>query len=185
VSVQTAAEPFGLPQSSERPTGRSAWLLVIGSSIVCVAIALVSGTHIALVLVTVPIVVTLIFQSPKTMVVVLPVWMVMLGLVRRLTPGGGNITLSGDPVLLIGPIIILVLFGIAVNRGALRNRTAFANVVLALCVVAFLEAFNPKQGSLLTGLAGMSRASPECCSSSSPCSRSGSDASCSTRRTRC
>lgn len=144
-----------LAPSGAGPTGRSAWMLVISSATVCILIALASGTHIALVVVTVPIVVTLIFQSPRTMLVVLPVWMVMLGLVRRLTPGGGNITFSGDPVLLIGPVIILVLFGIAVSRGALQNRTRFSNVVGCLGIVAFLEAFNPKQGSLLTGLGGM------------------------------
>jgi hypothetical protein len=129
--------------------------LVIVSAMVCIFIALASGTHIGLVLVTVPIVVALIFQSPKTMLVVLPVWMVMLGLVRRLTPGGGNITLSGDPVLLIGPIVLLLLFAVAVSRGALHDRTRFANVVGVLGIVAFLEAFNPEQGSLLSGLGGL------------------------------
>jgi hypothetical protein len=142
-------------EQSAGPTGRSAWTLVISSTAVCIFIALASGTHIGLVLVTVPIVVALIFQSPKTMLVVLPVWMVMLGLVRRLTPGGGNITLSGDPVLLIGPICLLLLFAVAVSRGAFSDRTRFANVVGVLGAVAFLEAFNPKQGSLLAGLGGM------------------------------
>lgn len=137
------------------PTGKSAWLLVLSATAVCLFIALASGTHLGLVIVTLPIIVALIFQSPMTMLISLPVWMVMLGLVRRLAPGGGNIGISGDPVLLIGPIVIILLFVIAMSRGAFQNRTRFANAVAILGAVAFLEAFNPKQGSLVTGLAGM------------------------------
>jgi hypothetical protein len=130
-------------------------MLVGISTTVCIFIAIASGTHIGLVVVTLPIIVALIFQSPRTMLTVLPVWMVMLGLVRRLTPGGGNITFSGDPVLLIGPVIILLLFGIVVSRGGLQDRTRFANCVGVLSIIALLEAFNPKQHSLLTGLGGL------------------------------
>jgi hypothetical protein len=155
VSVQAPAPVVDAPEDQGGPTGRSAWMLVICAAAVCIFIALASGTHIGLVLVTVPIVVAIIFQSPKTMLLVLPVWMVMLGLVRRLTPGGGNVTFSGDPVLLIGPIVLLLLFTIAVSRGAFQDRTRFANVVGALGIVAFFEAFNPKQGSLLAGLGGL------------------------------
>lgn len=149
------SETLLLPTDDQRPTGRSAWALVGISTTVCIFIALASGTHIGLVVVTLPIIVALIFQSPRTMLTVLPVWMVMLGLVRRLTPGGGNVTFSGDPVLLIGPIIILLLFGIVVSRGGLQNRTRFSNCVGVLAIIALLEAFNPKQHSLLTGLGGL------------------------------
>src|ERR1039458_4258803 len=95
------------------PQGRSAWVLVVVASIGCIAIALASGTHIGLVLITLPIVIAMVWQSPRTMVAIMPVWMVMLGLVRRLTPGGGNVTFSGDPVLIIGPVVFLLLFSAA------------------------------------------------------------------------
>lgn len=149
----SALAPGGEAQSG--PKGRSAWVLVIVAAGVCLFIALASGTHVGLVVITLPIIVAVIFQSPKTMLLGLPVWMALLGLVRRLTPGGGNITLSGDPVLLIGPIILLLLFGISVSRGGLQERTRFANAVGALGIIAFVEAFNPKQGSFLTGLGGL------------------------------
>src|ERR1019366_699483 len=60
-----------------------------------------------------------------------------------------------DPVLIIGPIVILLLFFVAASRGAFQNRSRFATAVGALSVIALLEAFNPKQGSLLTGLGGL------------------------------
>ncbi len=155
VSADGLALPTPDEQVSTGPKGRSAWFLVVCSAGACLFIALASGTHVGLVVITVPLVVAVIFQSPKTMVLSLPVWMVMLGLVRRLTPGGGNVTLSGDPVLLIGPIILLILCWIAASRGAFRDRTPFASAVGAMCLLAFLEAFNPKQGSFLTGLTGL------------------------------
>ncbi len=147
--VATSADSLG------RPTGRSAWLLVLSATFVCLFIAVASGTHLGLVVIGLPLIVALIFQSPTTILISMPVWMVMLGLVRRLTPGGSNIGISGDPVLLIGPVVLILLFAIAANRGALRDRTRFANAVGALGILAFFEAFNPKQGSVLAGLAGL------------------------------
>jgi len=137
------------------PQGRSAWVLVATASAACIGIAIASGTHLGLVLIVLPVFIAIVFQSPKTMIGILPIWMVLLGLIRRLTNGGGNITFSGDPVLIIGPIVILLLFFVAASRGAFENRTRLANAVGALGVIALLEAFNPKQGSLLTGLGGL------------------------------
>jgi hypothetical protein len=154
VQPDVTAEPSTL-LVEQPPQGKSAWFIVIVAASACLLVSVAAGTHIGLVLVTLPIVVALVWQSPRTAVTVLPVWMVMLGLVRRLTPGGGNITLSGDPVLLIGPIIILLLFFTALARGGFQNRTRLASVVASFSALAFVEAFNPKQGSLLTGLSGL------------------------------
>ena len=155
MSVQPIQGEVGIAQGEPAPQGRSAWLLVILASTGCIGIAIASGTHIGLVLVTLPIVIALVWQSPRTMIAVMPVWMVMLGLVRRLTPGGGNITFSGDPVLIIGPVVFLLLFIVAASRGGLSNRSRFATVVGWFCILAFLEGFNPKQGSVFTGLGGI------------------------------
>ena len=144
-----------IPAPEQTPRGLSAWALVVVAGLGCIAIALFSGTHLGLVMVVIPIVVAMTWQSPRTMIALMPVWMALLGLVRRLTPGGGNVTFSGDPVLLIGPIVIVLLFVISLSRGGARDRTRFATVVAGLSAVAFLEAFNPKQGTLLTGLGGL------------------------------
>jgi hypothetical protein len=137
------------------PQGRSAWFIVATSSAACIGIALASGTHLGLVFIVLPAFVAIVWQSPRTMIAILPVWMVLLGLIRRLTPGGGNITFSGDPVLIIGPIVILLLFFVAASRGAFEHRSRFATAVGALGTIAFFEAFNPKQGNLLAGLGGL------------------------------
>ncbi|HUD70034.1 MAG TPA: hypothetical protein VMQ40_07325 [Acidimicrobiales bacterium] len=137
------------------PQGRSAWVIVVSASVACIGIALASGTHLGLVLIALPVFIAIVWQSPKTMVGILPVWMVLLGMLRRLTPGGSNITFSGDPVLIIGPIVILLLFFVAASRGAFEHRSRFATAVGALSVIALFEAFNPKQGNLLAGLGGL------------------------------
>jgi hypothetical protein len=155
MSVQPVGVAGGSDQDATLQRGRSAWLLVIVAAAACVGIALASGTHVIALLITLPLVVAITWQSPRTMVAVLPVWMAMLGIVRRLTPGGRNVTLSGDPILLIAPIVLVILFFVAVNRGALRDRTRLATIVGLFGILALVEAFNPRQGSLLTGLTGL------------------------------
>jgi hypothetical protein len=137
------------------PQGRSAWFIVATASAACIGIALASGTHLGLVLIVLPAFIAIVWQSPKTMIAILPVWMVLLGLLRRLTPGGSNVTFSGDPVLIIGPIVILLLVFVAASRGAFQHRSRFATAVGVLGTIAFFEAFNPKQGNLLSGLGGL------------------------------
>ena len=141
----------GTPQ----PRGRSAWFIVATASAACIGIAVASGTHLGIVLIVLPVFIAIVWQSPKTMIAILPVWMVLLGLIRRLTPGGVNITFSGDPVLIIGPVVILLLFFVAASRGAFERRTRFASAVGVLSVIALFEAFNPKQGNLQAGLGGL------------------------------
>jgi hypothetical protein len=155
MSLQPAASLGGPGPDSPPQQGRSAWFVVACAGIGCIVVALASGTHIGLALIALPIAVALVWQSPRTMIAVLPVWMVLLGVLRRLVAGGGNVTFSGDPLLIIGPLIIFLLFVLAVSRGALRERTRLANVVLFFSILAVLEAFNPKQGGVLTGLGGL------------------------------
>ncbi len=153
--VDAATDAAAGALATDAPQGRSAWFVVVVASGACLLVSFAAGTHIGLASITIPIVIAMVWQSPRTALAVLPVWMVMLGLVRRLTPGGGNVTLSGDPVLIIGPLIIFLLFCTAASRGAFQNRTRFSTAVGAFAFLAFIEAFNPKQGSLLTGLAGL------------------------------
>jgi hypothetical protein len=106
-------------------------------------------------MIAIPVVVALAWSNPQAMLVILPVWMVAMGLIRRLTPGGGNVTFSGDPVLIIGPAALLIMW-LAVSTAREPGRlTPLARTVLIFNVLAFVEAFNPKQGSLLTGIGGL------------------------------
>ena len=82
------------------------------------------------------------------------IWFSVLGLVRRLLDVVSTPT-SADPVLLVGPLAMIALVTIAAERGAFRQRTRLASAVLALNVLTILGAFNPIQGSLTGGLAGL------------------------------
>jgi hypothetical protein len=82
------------------------------------------------------------------------VWLSVLGLVRRLLDVVSPAS-SADPVLLIGPLAMIALVVVASEHGAFRRRTRLANAVLALNVFTILGAFNPLQGSLKSGLAGL------------------------------
>jgi hypothetical protein len=94
-------------------------------------------------------------QTPRRALYGLVIWLAVLGLVRRLTTSfGSTIGPLGDPLLLIGPLLLVALFLMAVRRGALRDLTTFSKLVLAFTVVLALSAVNPLQGGLSVGLAG-------------------------------
>jgi hypothetical protein len=84
----------------------------------------------------------------------LVVWLTALGFLRRVL----NVispTPHADPLLLVGPLAIVILFIAAARRGAFEKRSRLASAVLALNALALVGAFNPLQGSLTTGLAGL------------------------------
>ena len=135
-------------------SGRSAWFFVAVGAIGSVSVSLIAGSHLILAIVVIPMMIAVAWSNPVAMMSLLPVWMVLLGFVRRFTPGGGNITFSGDPVILVGPIAILIMVFAAYQSGRLR-LTPLARAVLAFNILSLVEAFNPGQGSLLTGLGGL------------------------------
>jgi hypothetical protein len=93
-------------------------------------------------------------SSPRLTLYSLVAWLVALGLVRRLLTTFGTSGPFGDPLLLVGPVLLLALFFIAVERGVLREHTRLSRAVLALTVVLALSAANPLQGGLTVGLSG-------------------------------
>lgn len=92
--------------------------------------------------------------APRATLYALVVWLVALGLVRRVltgyVPGDGV-----DPLLLLQPIAVGALVVVAAMRGAFRDRTRLSNAVLLLSFLAVLGALNPLQGSFLAGAAGL------------------------------
>ncbi len=93
---------------------------------------------------------------PRLAVYALFGWLVLLGLLRRLlTSAGAGVGSFGDPLLLIAPAVLVVLFLIASQQGALRGLTPLAKCVLALTAVLALSALNPLQGGLSVGLGGL------------------------------
>jgi hypothetical protein len=92
--------------------------------------------------------------SPPLLLYGLVAWLTVLGVLRRglntFTP-----TPHTDVLLLVGPAAIAVLFALAANRGAFRHRSRLSTAVIVLNVLAILGAFNPLQGPIATGLAGL------------------------------
>lgn len=92
--------------------------------------------------------------EPRAGILALVAWMTCLGLVRRViggvVPGG-----FGDPLLLVGPVTLICLAVAAARAGAFRNRTRLAGAVLLFQALAALSVFNPLQGGLRVGFAGL------------------------------
>jgi hypothetical protein len=155
--VKNWPEPVVETEAAPRTPQRGGSIVVTAVTVTLglLTLSLVSGSHIIFALVAIPIVVMMAWTNPVAMLGVLPIWMILMGLVRRITPGGGNVTFSGDPVLIIGPIALMVLTAVVITRRESGTMSKLARVVMAFDVVAFLEAFNPKQGSLLTGVGGL------------------------------
>jgi hypothetical protein len=93
-------------------------------------------------------------RRPRWLLYALMVWLPMLGLTRRLATTVGP-SQGHDVLLLVGPIALVVLTAAAAGRGAFGRLTPLANIVLVLSGLFVLGAFNPLQGSLLTGVAGI------------------------------
>jgi hypothetical protein len=141
-----------MPNSSR---GGRSWLIVLVATVGSLLISLVAGTHVIFSVITIPLVISLAWSSPELLITIMPVWMTLLGFVRRFTPGGGNVTFSGDPVLIIGPVALIVLLLVTVNSKGAPPLSKLARVVLAFNIVAILEVANPKQGGLMAGVGGL------------------------------
>ena len=110
--------------------------------------------HALLALAVCPLVLAVVWMSPRSTILGLAFWLIALGMVRRLV-GSGSSGGLGDPLLLVGPAVLVLLFVVACDRRALRNRSRLANVVGLLSLLVLAEAVNPFQGGLLVGLAGL------------------------------
>jgi hypothetical protein len=104
----------------------------------------------------VPVIVAVGLRALSGLIYGLALWLVALGLVRRLFDTTGVVSHGGlgDPLLLVEPLIMLILTAIAYQRGAFRARTRLANAVLVLTILAGAEVLNPLQGTPLVGIGG-------------------------------
>ncbi|MEI6700761.1 MAG: hypothetical protein WCL38_03280 [Actinomycetota bacterium] len=131
------------------------WLVVVFTGAIGAIFAMAAGTHVALMAALIPILITVAMLSPKSLLLLLTIWMAELGLIRRLIPGGQSASFSGDPLLIVGPAILFFLVVVAGNRGAFHSRGALAKTVLAFNVLCIFEAVNPAQGGFTVGLGGL------------------------------
>ncbi len=110
--------------------------------------------HVLLALAVCPLVLAVVWMSPRSTILGLAFWLVALGMVRRLVGSGSSAGL-GDPFLLVGPAVLVLLFVVACGRGALRRRSPLANAIGLLSLLVLVETLNPLQGGLLVGLGGL------------------------------
>jgi hypothetical protein len=94
-------------------------------------------------------------SSPRLALYGVVAWLVALGLIRRLLTTFGSSGGFGDPLLLVGPVLLVALFLLAIQRGAMRNHTSLSRAVLGLTVVLALSAANPLQGGFSVGFGGL------------------------------
>jgi hypothetical protein len=126
----------------------------LASLLLALLIARPTTLRLALGIALVAFFVALTSRTPIGTLYFLVVWLAGLGLVRRVTTGispAGSV----DVLLVVGATAIACLTIAAAERGTFRNRTVLSHGVLALTVLAFLEAFNPLEGSLFAGLSGL------------------------------
>jgi hypothetical protein len=132
----------------------SAVVAAVGCVLVGVLVSKPDLVHVAVAVPVACLLVGAATNSPQLALYGLIAWLVAMGLVRRLLTAFGSSSPFGDPVLLVGFVLLAVLFLIAVERGAFREQTRLSRAVLGLTVLLGLSAANPIQGGLTVGLAG-------------------------------
>jgi len=149
--------PAQLPEmSSTTDRGALSWFPVAAAALFGLVIAGIAGTHIVALGIIVPLVIGIAWTQPRTLLLFLAVWLIELGLIRRVVASGGSVGLSGDPLLIVGPLIILcLLLVMSSGRGAYKGRSTMASAVLGLNILALVEVINPGQGTIMVGLGGL------------------------------
>lgn len=82
------------------------------------------------------------------------VFLTVLGDVRRMILPVAEWS-GSDPLLLVGPIFAIILFGHGWATRRIKVNTPLAKWTLLLTAIMVLQVFNPRQGGLIVGVAGM------------------------------
>ena len=93
-------------------------------------------------------------RSPLLGLLTFIVWLVALGMTRRLVSELAPITRT-DPLLLVAPLLLALLVLSAIKEGVFRDRTTLTKGVLALSLLSLLAAVNPSGGSIAGGIGGL------------------------------
>lgn len=91
---------------------------------------------------------------PHLVVGALVVWLTVLGLLRRLSSGISPKEAWGDPLLLVGPAVWVVLTLRAMHHGGREDRSRLTTSVLMLGGLLAASTFNPLQGGPIVGFSG-------------------------------
>lgn len=117
------------------------WFLTTGVSQLAIASILIAAGA------------ALVLLRPDIAVIATLVYLLFMGDIRRIVSQRVGLA-SQDPLLVVGPIVIGLLFCRLLFERAIRPDTPLAKMVMALMVFMALEIFNPAQGGLTVGAAG-------------------------------
>jgi hypothetical protein len=128
-------------------------VLLGGAGAVMVAVALgLNQAAIAVLLISLG--TALAFTNTEVAIIYTLIYVCVQGDVRRLAmlSGGG---VSNDPLLLVGPAMVLLLVLKGKLDGQLAINTLLSKLIVALLVIMALQVLNPLQGGITVGLAGV------------------------------
>jgi hypothetical protein len=97
---------------------------------------------------------TLVFTQTEVAIVYALVYVSMQGDVRRMCTVAGE-TGGSDALLVVAPAIVFLLLLKGMTVGVVKNDTPVSKLVFVLMVIMGLEVFNPLQGGIKVGLAGV------------------------------
>jgi hypothetical protein len=118
-------------------------------------LAAVGQERLAGAIAAIAVVLALVFGRPRTAILVIVVYATLVGWLRRVVTHALDEGATADPLLAVIPLAAVALAAFAVRRGAARPLSPLTVGVLVLSVIAVAGAFNPAQGDLLVGLAGL------------------------------
>lgn len=96
----------------------------------------------------------IVLHSPRYALLGLVIWLVLLGLTRRLAAQVDLPSAAGDPLLLVAAVTWILLTATAVQNGALLHRTRLTWSYLTLLILLGLSVLNPLQGDVSVGFGG-------------------------------
>ena len=117
------------------------WFLTSGVSQLAVAVLLIAAGG------------ALVLLRPDTAVMATLVYLLFLGDIRRLVSRQAGLA-AQDPLLVVGPIVIGMLFGRLLFERQIKLDSPVAKLVAFLLVFMTFEIVNPLQGGIAVGVAG-------------------------------
>ena len=158
VTVSVASQLSVLPAEADDEREPGAWSLVTllaallgGMLVALVVVSRVSPWLAMCVLVMVLSIIALL--NPRTAIFLTLPYMAVQGDVRRVLSLG--MPAGSDPLVLVGPIIVMLLTSVALLQNRLKRGTPLAKLVLILLMIMGVQVLNPRQGGLMVGVMGV------------------------------
>ena len=128
-------------------------IAVVGGALIAIMLCNVGLTQLTATIFCGMLLTVLALVSPQVAIMSTCIFLAVMGDMRRLLIQ--VVSASLDPVLLVGPAMAILLTSIAYFTGRLNLMSRTSKLVRVLLLVMILQIFNPLQGGLAVGMAGM------------------------------